>query len=492
MGRFSTRAPNPVLESLLTKPLSEYTDLDYVPIQDMEPYVNRSVEIRIKELGINKPKRPCNHFVLYSMACIPRAEEWREGHCSDLPKGSRSLAAIISISWALESPSVKAKYKVLCQMELEGHGKAFPTYKFVRQPPRNKRKNTRLQIAALAALPNVQQIEKNAAIVQQPLPTNDTQDPSPYSSNQQLLIKQREITAAVAQSLPSPRIQDPVPFTPLTLQFPATVQSHPKELSPLVYQRLATLSGRCRDLEDFLKLCQKSELMRGAFYPTNKGLDYQLAVLEYNSFIASVHDILKHHVHDLKPYVPRVFDLLWEFDETFGMFEVSRSTWPNMDFSMDFSMPVSVSTPTPMPMNIDDFQLPLSGCEDALSADVGAAPSMDLDQELFGFEDNLAANPVLDLDLLDLPVEFSDEDLEKALQECTSASAKTADSEPAVTEPAVVNEPAQEEPVPLPDFTTIGALNENDLLLDQALSEAVDQEVDIMDFLNFDESKLPL
>ncbi|KAK3951620.1 hypothetical protein QBC32DRAFT_398558 [Pseudoneurospora amorphoporcata] len=367
----------------------------------MEPWVNRSAEIRHKELGLNKAKRPCNHFVLYSMACHPRAEAWREARYADLPKGSKSLSTIISLSWSMEPPSVKAKYRSLAEIELRMHAAAFPTYRF---------------------------IKTKAAVMPSPFPAN------PSSTSQQLPAKLSEVKEDVAS-----QPQHPLPFRPLTLQLPATVQAPPKELSPHI-------------------LCQTSELMRDALYLTNKGLDYEMAVLEYNSFITSVHDTLKYYVRNLKPYVPRVFDLHWEYQDILGMYKVSNftPTWP----SMDLSMPVDVSTTMPMSVDID-YQLPL-----------------------VGFEDNLTANLVID------PfAEISDEYLEQAFQEFAASGMATAGSEPAVNEPRV-DQPAQVE-VPLPDFTTIGALNDSDLLLDQSLSALVANDMDIMDFINF-ESEIPL
>lgn len=182
-----------------------------------------------------------------------------------------------------------------------------------------------------------------------------------------------------------------------------------------------------------------------------------MAIYEYNAFVASTYDKLENHVRDkelLKPYVPKVFDLQWVYDEVSGMYKVSLF-WP----SMDLSVPASVSTPMSMSMPMDiDQQLPLGGCENGFTApaDFGVAPL------------------------------FTDEEIEKALQEFDAAGANTADSEPVVNEPVVnepavdgpaVEEPAQVEQVPLPAFTTTEGLNDSDF--------------DMMDFINF-ESEMPL
>ncbi|KAJ4411609.1 hypothetical protein N0V85_003823 [Neurospora sp. IMI 360204] len=367
MGKNKTCVPNPILDKLLTKPFSEHTDLDHVPFRDMEAYVHRSIDIRHKELGLGKPKRPCNHFILYLTATHARAEAWREAHVTDLGPEAASrqfLSTIIARSWHLEPPSVKAKFTALAEKERQNHGKAFPNYKLVRKPPRNRR--------TLPSTTDAKQIETKAAV-------------------------------------------------------PATGQSPPKELSPHIFQRLAALSGRARELEIFLKLCQTSELMRNALWPIDHGLQYQMAIFEYNSFVVSTYDKLEHHVRDkelLKPYVPKVFDLQWVYDE------------------------VSADTPMPMPMDTDQ-QLPLVDFENGLTTDFdfGVAPV------------------------------FTDEEIEKALQEFAAACANTADSELVVNEPVVdgpaVDEPAQEEQ----------GLNDSDLPLDL--------DIDMMDFFNF-ESEVPL
>ncbi|KAK3348380.1 hypothetical protein B0H65DRAFT_523270 [Neurospora tetraspora] len=397
MGRNKTCVPNPILELLLTKPFSEHTDLDHVPFRDMEAYVHRSIDIRHKELGLGKPRRPCNHFVLYFTATHARAEAWREAHVTDLPEASshQFLSTIISRSWSLEPPSVKAKFTALAEKEKQMHGKAFPDYKLVRKPPRNRRKQVK-STAALPSTTDAKQMETKVAVAPQPLPSYNIQDPFPSS-----------------------------------------------KLSPHIIQRLATLSGRAKELETFLKLCQTSELIRNALWPTDHGLDYQMAIYEYNAFVASTYDKLENHVRDkelLKPYVPKVFDLQWVYDEVSGMYKVSLF-WP----SMDLSVPASVSTPMSMSMPMDiDQQLPLGGCENGFTApaDFGVGPL------------------------------FTDEEIEKALQEFDAAGANTADSEPVVNEP-----PAQVEQVPLPAFTTTEGLNDSDF--------------DMMDFINF-ESEMPL
>lgn len=183
MGRNKTCVPNPILELLLTKPFSEHTDLDHVPFRDMEAYVHRSIDIRHKELGLGKPRRPCNHFVLYFTATHARAEAWREAHVTDLPEASshQFLSTIISRSWSLEPPSVKAKFTALAEKEKQMHGKAFPDYKLVRKPPRNRRKQVK-STAALPSTTDAKQMETKVAVAPQPLPSYNIQDPFPSSS----------------------------------------------------------------------------------------------------------------------------------------------------------------------------------------------------------------------------------------------------------------------------------------------------------------------
>ncbi|KHE82759.1 hypothetical protein GE21DRAFT_10379, partial [Neurospora crassa] len=427
-----------IVEELLTKPFSQDSDLDHVPFRDMEAYVHRSVEIRHKELGLGKPKRPCNHFVLYLTANYARAKAWRDAHRTELPEVSHPthmISTILSRSWSLEPPSVKSKYQALAVIDKQMNAKAFPNYKY---HPRRKQDKSH----TLPSTTDAQQAQTKAALMPQPLPSHNLASQDFFSS-------------------------------------PSTQQ---KDLSPHIFQRLAALSSHAKELESFLTLCQKSEVMRAAYWPTDKGLDYELACLEYNSFVASTYEQLRNHVRNiqlLEPYVPKVFNLQWSYDEIIGMYKVSLPptyTWP----SLELTMPANFSIPMPIPMEIDQ-QMPLGGFENDFSADIGVVTSMDTNHPLVGFEDSLA-------NLADI----SDSDIDRALQEFEAAGANTTASEP------VVNEPAQVEQVPLPDFTGTEGLTNADLFLDQQLSEAVNQDMNLsfQDMINMDmitdASEMPL
>ncbi|KAK3487187.1 hypothetical protein B0T13DRAFT_483171 [Neurospora crassa] len=431
-----------IVEELLTKPFSQDSDLDHVPFRDMEAYVHRSVEMRHKELGLGKPKRPCNHFVLYLTASYARAKAWRDAHRTELPEVSHPthmISTILSRSWSLEPPSVKSKYQALAVIDKQMNAKAFPNYKY---KPRRKQDNSR----TLPSTTDAQQAQTKAALMPQPLPSHNLASQDFFSS-------------------------------------PSTQQ---KDLSPHIFQRLAALSSHAKELETFLTLCQKSEVMRAAYWPTDKGLDYELACLEYNSFVASTYEQLRNHVRNtqvLEPYVPKVFNLQWSYDEIIGMYKVALPTytWP----SLELTMPANFSISMPIPMEIDQ-QVALGGFEKGFSADIGVVPSMNTNHPLVGLEDSLA-------NLADI----SDSDIERALREFEVAGANTTASKPVVKEPAV-NEPAQVEQVPLPDFTGTEGLTDADLFLDQQLSEAVDQDMNLsfQDMVNMDmimdESEMPL
>ncbi|KAK3486573.1 uncharacterized protein B0T23DRAFT_228627 [Neurospora hispaniola] len=431
-----------IVEELLTKPFSQDSDLDHVPFRDMEAYVHRSVEIRHKELGLGKPKRPCNHFVLYLTANHARAKAWRDAHRTELPEVSHPMhmiSTILSRSWSLEPPSVKSKYQALAVIDKQMNAKAFPNYKY---KPRRKQDKSR----TLPSTTDAKQAETKAAIMPQPLPSLYPASHDPFSSS----------------------------------------STYQKDLSPHIFQRLASLSSRAKELESFLTLCQKSEVMRAAYWPTDKGLDYELACLEYNSFVASTYEQLRNHVRNiqlLEPYVPKIFNLQWSYDETIGMYKVSLPTytWP----SLELTMPANFSIPMPIPMEIDQ-QVPLDGLEIGFSADIGVVPSMNTNHPRVSLEDSLANF-----------ADISDSDIERALQEFEVAGANTNASEPVVNEPTV-NEPAQVEQVPLPDFTGTEGLTDADLFLDQQLSKAVDENMNLsfQDIISMDmimeESEMPL
>lgn len=435
---------HPALEKLLIKPLTEHADLAHIPLKDMESFVSRSVAIRHTEAGLSnlKSKRPSNIYLLYQIACRERAYAWKRAHLNELPSGYDSRwSTIISRSWALESSSVKAKYQALAETDRENHDKAFPGWKFVRKTRRNTlNKKNKPQTPAIAKLADAK--------------LTDTKQTGAKASG-------------APQPLPSCIIED-VKFypSPSTQNLPATGLSQPKGPSPHILQRLATLSGCCRELEALLKSCQTSEVMRKGLWPSDKGLDYQMAVLQYNDFVASVYDKLEQHVRDkkvLEPYVPKVYDLQFTFDEASGMYKCSPCTWPSLDL---------VSAPAPMA--VTDQQLLLVGVENRVSTDINLASFMDIDPQL----DDMFKD-------IDAVLDMSDEDIEKAFQEACANDASTVETG-LVVDAAEITEPPQEEQALPPDFTSTEDLSEIDLRLDQALSELISQDVDMIDMIDLD------
>jgi hypothetical protein len=113
----------------LDKPLSELTkDWKHVPVVDIEAYVNRSVEVRRREVeeGKNpgKVKRPMNSFMLYRKAYQNRTKDW----C--LQNNHQVVSQVCGDSWPLEPDEIKEQFTEWAKIERQNHQNAHPGYKF--------------------------------------------------------------------------------------------------------------------------------------------------------------------------------------------------------------------------------------------------------------------------------------------------------------------------------------------------------------------------
>lgn len=113
----------------LEKPLSELTkDWTHVPVADIDTYVNRSAEVRRKEVDEGKipgkVKRPMNSFMLYRKAYQNRTKDW----C--LQNNHQVVSQVCGDSWPLEPDEVKEQFSEWARIERINHQNAHPGYKF--------------------------------------------------------------------------------------------------------------------------------------------------------------------------------------------------------------------------------------------------------------------------------------------------------------------------------------------------------------------------
>jgi hypothetical protein len=110
----------------LKEPISVFTkDID-VPIKDMEAWVHRSTEVRMKEVedGNGKIPRPMNSFMLYRSAYADRLKAWGQHN------NHQEVSKFAGASWQIEPEELKDRYKDLAKVERENHQRAHPDYKF--------------------------------------------------------------------------------------------------------------------------------------------------------------------------------------------------------------------------------------------------------------------------------------------------------------------------------------------------------------------------
>ena len=119
----SEKAKTPKLDA----PLSELTKNSDVPLKDMEAWVNRSTEERLKEVENrpgNKITRPMNSFMLYRSAFADRTKRW----CTQ--NNHQVVSSVSGESWPMEPEEVKNRYTEYARIERDNHQKAHPGYKF--------------------------------------------------------------------------------------------------------------------------------------------------------------------------------------------------------------------------------------------------------------------------------------------------------------------------------------------------------------------------
>jgi hypothetical protein len=112
----------------MDKPLTELTKDFTLQAVDIEAYVNRSAEVRRKEVEEGKTpgkvKRPMNSFMLYRKCYQKRANAW----C--LENNHQIISQICGESWPLEPDEVREQFNEWARIERVNHQNAHPGYKF--------------------------------------------------------------------------------------------------------------------------------------------------------------------------------------------------------------------------------------------------------------------------------------------------------------------------------------------------------------------------
>ncbi|KAK2742699.1 hypothetical protein FQN57_005154 [Myotisia sp. PD_48] len=124
----------------INAPLSKLTkDMSHIPIKDMEAWVNRSAEMRRKEVEQKNGKiaRPMNSFMLYRSAYAERTKEW----CAQ--NNHQVVSRASGQSWPLEPREVRDLYERYATTERDNHHKAHPGYKFAPNKTQNTPKKKR-------------------------------------------------------------------------------------------------------------------------------------------------------------------------------------------------------------------------------------------------------------------------------------------------------------------------------------------------------------
>ncbi|OKL59970.1 hypothetical protein UA08_04616 [Talaromyces atroroseus] len=136
----TTTKPDKAVDLVITAPLSQLTKhMVHIPIKDMDAWVNRTVEVRRREVAQKNGKiaRPMNSFMLYRSAYAERTKQW----CSQ--NNHQVVSRVSGQSWPKEPPEVREKYEYLALIERDNHQRAHPEYKFApnktQTSPRKKR-----------------------------------------------------------------------------------------------------------------------------------------------------------------------------------------------------------------------------------------------------------------------------------------------------------------------------------------------------------------
>jgi hypothetical protein len=122
--------------SELAAPLSVLTESSVAwPVRDMEPWVNRSPDVRRNESAQQDGyvKRPLNAFLLYRMAYSVRTMIWyTENH-------QQTLSKLLGCSWVIETSEIRARYENLAAVEKRNHMEAFSSYRSLPRRPNTSR-----------------------------------------------------------------------------------------------------------------------------------------------------------------------------------------------------------------------------------------------------------------------------------------------------------------------------------------------------------------
>lgn len=120
----------------LTAPLSVLTKDMATPVRDIEAWVNRPVEERLKEVEKRNGyvTRPMNSFMLYRSAYAERTKQW----CTQ--NNHQIVSSVSGESWPMEPDEVRDQFDLWAKTERQNHHDAHPTYKFSPSKAANKRR----------------------------------------------------------------------------------------------------------------------------------------------------------------------------------------------------------------------------------------------------------------------------------------------------------------------------------------------------------------
>lgn len=111
----------------LEKPFSELTNLSQEPIQAVEAYVNRSVQVRsIEAQAKGRVLRPANAFILYRKAYQSCAKEF----CAQANANAEAASPVVAESWRLETEEVRGRFQEFARIDSANHRLAHPGYKY--------------------------------------------------------------------------------------------------------------------------------------------------------------------------------------------------------------------------------------------------------------------------------------------------------------------------------------------------------------------------
>lgn len=120
----------------IDKPLSELTKDLSAPVRDIEAWVNRPREERLREVEKRNGyiTRPMNSFMLYRSAYADRVKQW------GLQNNHQVVSSIAGVSWPMEPEEIRNKFDEWAKLERQHHQEAHPNYKFSPSKSNNKRR----------------------------------------------------------------------------------------------------------------------------------------------------------------------------------------------------------------------------------------------------------------------------------------------------------------------------------------------------------------